>query len=112
MSQVIVIKNSLKIVNNLCDILEKRDVTVIKAGTDNSKPDFLGIDLVSALSPSIISFSLSIIDFSWEDLLDNLSTTFILKSVKYLNLYYYTCHNNDIPRNKSTLNLINYSIYI
>ena len=41
MSQVIVIKNSLKIVNNLCDILEKRDVTVIKAGTDNSKPDFL-----------------------------------------------------------------------
>ena len=46
MSQVIVIKNSLKIANNLCDIFEKRDVTVIKAGTDNSKPDFFGIDLV------------------------------------------------------------------
>ena len=54
MSQVIVIKNSLKIVNNLCDILEKRDVTVIKAGTDNSKPDFLGIDLVGYQADTIV----------------------------------------------------------
>ena len=54
MSQVIVIKNSLKIVNNLCDILEKRDVTVIKAGTDHSKPDFLGIDLVGYQADTII----------------------------------------------------------
>ncbi len=54
MSQVIVIKNSLKIVNNLCDILEKRDVTVIKAGTDNSKPDFFGIDLVGYQADTIV----------------------------------------------------------
>ena len=46
MSQVIVVQNSLKIANNLCDVLENRDVTVIKAGSDSSKPDFLGIDLV------------------------------------------------------------------
>lgn len=46
MSQVIVVRNSLNIANNLCDLLENRDVTVIKAGTDSSKPDFLGIDLV------------------------------------------------------------------
>ena len=32
MSQVIVVNNSLKIANNLCDILEQRDITVIKAG--------------------------------------------------------------------------------
>ena len=54
MSQVIVIKNSLKIVNNLCDILEKRDVTVIKAGTDNLKPDLLGIDLVGYHADTIL----------------------------------------------------------
>ena len=54
MSQIIVIKNSLKIVNSLCDILEKRDVTVIKAGTDNSKPDFLGIDLVGYQADTIV----------------------------------------------------------
>ena len=54
MSQVIVIKNSLKIVNNLCDILEKRDVTVIKADTDNSKHDFLGIDLVGYQADTIV----------------------------------------------------------
>ena len=29
MSQVIVVNNSLKIANNLCDILEQRDITVI-----------------------------------------------------------------------------------
>jgi len=46
MSQVIVIQNSLNIANNLCNLLENRDVTVIKAGSDSSKPDFLGIDLV------------------------------------------------------------------
>ena len=46
MSQVIVIQNSWNIANNLCDLLENRDVTVIKAGSDSSKPDFLGIDLV------------------------------------------------------------------
>ena len=54
MSQVIVIKNSLKIANNLCDILEKRDVTVIKAGTDNSKPDFFGIDLVGYQADTVV----------------------------------------------------------
>ena len=46
MSQVIVVQNSLNIANNLCDLLENRDVTVIKAGSDSSKPDFLGIDFV------------------------------------------------------------------
>ena len=46
MSQVIVVQNSLNIANNLCDLLENRDITVIKAGSDSSKPDFLGIDLV------------------------------------------------------------------
>ena len=46
MSQVIVVQNSLNIANNLCNLLENRDVTVIKAGSDSSKPDILGIDLV------------------------------------------------------------------
>ena len=46
MSQVIVVQNSLNIANNLCDLLENRDITVIKAGSDSSKPDILGIDLV------------------------------------------------------------------
>ena len=46
MSQVIVVQSGLKIANNLCDILEKRDITVIKAGTGSTKPDFLGVDLV------------------------------------------------------------------
>ncbi len=54
MSQIIVIKNSLKIVNNLCDILEKRDVTVIKAGRDKSKPDFFGIDLVGYQADTVV----------------------------------------------------------
>ena len=54
MSQIVVIKNSLKIANNLCDILEKRDVTVIKAGTDNSKPDFFGIDLVGYQADTVV----------------------------------------------------------
>ena len=46
MSQVIVVNNSLKIANNLCEIFENRDITVIKAGIGSSKPDFFGIDLV------------------------------------------------------------------
>ena len=46
MSQVIIVQSGLKIASNLCDILEKRDITVIKAGTGSTKPDFLGIDLV------------------------------------------------------------------
>ena len=46
MSQVIVVQNSLNIANNLCNLRENRDVTVIKAGSDSSKPDILGIDLV------------------------------------------------------------------
>ena len=54
MSQIVVIKNSLKIVNNLCNILEKRDVTIIKAGTDNSKPDFFGIDLVGYQADTLV----------------------------------------------------------
>ena len=54
MSQVIVVNNSLKISNNLCDILEKRDITVIKAGVGSSKPDFLGIDLVGYQADTIV----------------------------------------------------------
>jgi len=54
MSQVIVVNNSLKIANNLCDILEKRDITVIKAGTGSSKPDFFGIDLVGYQADTIV----------------------------------------------------------
>ena len=54
MSQVIVVKNSLNIANNLCDLLENRDVTVIKAGSGSSKPDFLGIDLVGYNADTMI----------------------------------------------------------
>ncbi|MDC0969943.1 sigma-54 dependent transcriptional regulator [Alphaproteobacteria bacterium] len=54
MSQVIVVNSNLKIANNLCDILENRDVTVIKAGSDNSKPNFLGIDLVGYQADTIV----------------------------------------------------------
>ncbi len=54
MSQVIVINNSLKIANNLCDLLETRDITVIKAGTESSKPDFFGIDLVGYQADTIV----------------------------------------------------------
>ena len=54
MSQVIVVNNSLKIANNLCDILEKRDITVIKAGLSSSKPDFFGIDLVGYQADTIV----------------------------------------------------------
>ena len=46
MSQVLVVQNKLNIANNLCDLLERRDVTVIKTGLGSSKPNFLGIDLV------------------------------------------------------------------
>ena len=54
MSQVIVVNNSLNIANNLCDILEKRDITVIKAGAGSSKPDFFGIDLVGYQADTIV----------------------------------------------------------
>ena len=54
MSQVIVVNNSLKIANNLCDILEQRDITVIKSGVGSSKPDFFGIDLVGYQADTIV----------------------------------------------------------
>ena len=54
MSQVIVVNNSLNIANNLCDIFEKRDNTVIKAGVGSSKPDFFGIDLVGYQADTIV----------------------------------------------------------
>ena len=54
MSQVIVVNNSLKIANHLCDILERRDVTVIKAGAGSSKPDFFGIDLVGYQADTVV----------------------------------------------------------
>jgi len=54
MSQIIVVNSNLKIANNLCHMLENRDVTVIKAGSDNSKPNFLGIDLVGYQADTIV----------------------------------------------------------
>ena len=54
MSQVIVVNNSLNITNNLCNILEQRDITVIKAGAGSSKPDFLGIDFVGYQADTIV----------------------------------------------------------
>ena len=54
MSQVIVVNNSLKIANNLCNILEQRDITVINAGVGSSKPDFFGIDLVGYQADTIV----------------------------------------------------------
>ena len=54
MSQVIVVNSNLKIANNLCNILENRDITVIKAGSDNSKPNLLGIDLVGYQADTIV----------------------------------------------------------
>ena len=54
MSQVIVVNSNLKIANNLSDILESRDITVIKAGSDNSKPNFLGIDLVGYQADTVV----------------------------------------------------------
>ena len=54
MSQVIVVNNSLKIANNLCNILEQRDITVINAGVGSSKPDFFGIDLVGYQAATIV----------------------------------------------------------
>jgi two-component system response regulator FlrC len=35
-------------------LLENRDITVIKAGSDNSKPNFLGIDLVGYQADTIV----------------------------------------------------------
>jgi len=54
MSQIIVVNSNLKIANNLCHMLENRDVTVIKAGSDNSKSNFLGIDLVGYQADTIV----------------------------------------------------------
>ena len=54
MSQIIVVQNNLNIADNLCDLLENRDVTVIKAGSVSSKPDFLGIDLVGYNADTIV----------------------------------------------------------
>ena len=54
MSQIIVVNSNLNIANNLCHMLENRDVTVIKAGSDNSKPNFLGIDLVGYQADTIV----------------------------------------------------------
>ena len=54
MSQVIVVRNSLNIANNLCDLLEKRDVTVVKAGSGSTMPDFLGIDLVGYQADTMV----------------------------------------------------------
>ena len=54
MSQVIVVNSNLKIANNLCNILENRDITVIKAGSDNSKPNFFGIDLVGYQADTVV----------------------------------------------------------
>ena len=38
----------------LIDILEKRDITVIKAGIGSSKPDFFGIDLVGYQADTLV----------------------------------------------------------
>jgi two-component system response regulator FlrC len=54
MNQIIVVQNKLTIASNLFNILENRDITVIKAGTDSSKPDFLGIDLVGYQADTIV----------------------------------------------------------
>ena len=54
MSQVIILNNHLNISKNLCDILETRDITVIKAGSDNLKPNLLGIDLVGYNASTIV----------------------------------------------------------
>jgi two-component system response regulator FlrC len=54
MNQIIVVQNKLTIESNLFNILENRDITVIKAGPDSSKPDFLGIDLVGYQADTIV----------------------------------------------------------
>ena len=54
MNQIIVVQNKLTIASNLSNILENRDITVIKAGTDSSKPDFLGIDLIGYQADTIV----------------------------------------------------------
>jgi two-component system response regulator FlrC len=54
MNQIIVVQNKLAIASNLSNILENRDITVIKAGTDSSKPDFSGIDLVGYQADTIV----------------------------------------------------------
>ena len=54
MNQIIVVQNKLTIASNLSNILENRDITVIKAGSDSSKPDFSGIDLVGYQADTIV----------------------------------------------------------
>ena len=54
MNQIIVVQNNLTIASNLCNLLENRDITVIKAGTDSSKPNFQGIDLVGYQADTIV----------------------------------------------------------
>ena len=54
MNQIIVVQNNLTIATNLCNLLENRDVTVIKAGTDSSKPNFQGIDLIGYQADTIV----------------------------------------------------------
>ena len=54
MSQIIVVQNNLTIASNLCNLLENRNITVIKAGTDSSKPNFQGIDLVGYQADTIV----------------------------------------------------------
>ena len=54
MNQIIVVQNNLTIASNLCNLLENRDVTVIKAGTDSSKPNFQGIDLIGYQADTIV----------------------------------------------------------
>tara|TARA_B110000027_G_scaffold128361_1_gene148672 strand:+ start:763 stop:1962 length:1200 start_codon:yes stop_codon:yes gene_type:complete len=54
MNQIIVVQNKLTIASNLSNILENRDITVIKAGTDSAKPDFSGIDLVGYQADTIV----------------------------------------------------------
>jgi len=54
MNQIIVVQNNLTIATNLCNLLENRDITVIKAGTDSSKPNFQGIDLIGYQADTIV----------------------------------------------------------
>ena len=54
MSHIILVNNSLKIAKNLCEILEQRDITVIKAGDDTSRPNLFGIDLIGFQADTIV----------------------------------------------------------
>jgi two-component system response regulator FlrC len=54
MNQIIVVQNNLAIASNLCNLLEKRDITVIKAGSEISKPDLTGIDFVGYQADTLV----------------------------------------------------------